>query len=144
MPFIPINLHSGNTNTKVRTWTSTTGNKFSLIRRWASSTRQIHSHVSALISLEGGVIHHVLQFCATFTLSHGTKALIIDFRVNFLKYQKPEKDLSFLKNSETYRTIHHMTPVENGIEKRPEVVAAEQDILKVKRLIHLRMPVYKL
>lgn len=50
--------------------------------------------------------------------------------VNFLKYQKPEKDLSFLKNSETYRTIHHLTPVENGIEKRPAVVASCDDILK--------------
>ncbi|CAO1388389.1 unnamed protein product [Diamesa serratosioi] len=50
--------------------------------------------------------------------------------VNFLKYQKPEKDLSFLKNSETYRTIHHLTPKENGIEKRPATVAAEEDILK--------------
>ncbi|CRL04620.1 CLUMA_CG017688, isoform A [Clunio marinus] len=50
--------------------------------------------------------------------------------VNFLKYQKPEKDLSFLKNSETYRTIHHLAPAENGIEKRPAVVAAEEDMLK--------------
>ncbi|KAG5681342.1 hypothetical protein PVAND_010787 [Polypedilum vanderplanki] len=50
--------------------------------------------------------------------------------VNFLKYQKPEKDLSFLKNSETYRAIHHMTPHENGIEKRPAMVASEEDILK--------------
>lgn len=65
-------------------------------------------------------------------------------RVNFLKYQKPEKDLSYLKNSETYRTIHHLTPVENGIAKRNPLVAAEEDILKVKRLIHMRMPVYKI
>lgn len=65
-------------------------------------------------------------------------------RVNFLKYQKPEKDLSFLKNSETYRTIHHMNPVENGIEKRSSFVAAEADILKVKKLIHMRLPVYKI
>jgi hypothetical protein len=63
-------------------------------------------------------------------------------RVNFLKYQKPEKDLSFLKNSETYRTIHHLTPHENGIEKRPAMVAAEEDVLKVKRLINIRVPHY--
>ena len=72
------------------------------------------------------------------------KRKLFHFRVNFLKYQKPEKDLSFLKNSETYRQIHHLTPVENGIEKRPAIVAAEEDMLKVKRLIHMRMPVYKI
>lgn len=64
--------------------------------------------------------------CSTFDL----------FRVNFLKYQKPEKDLSFIKESETYRMIHNLDRPENGIEKRPERVAAEEDILKVKRLIH--------
>jgi hypothetical protein len=37
-----------------------------------------------------------------------------------------------------------MTPHENGIEKRPAMVAAEEDVLKVKRLIHMRMPVYRL
>lgn len=58
-----------------------------------------------------------------------------------MKYQKPEKDLSFLKNSETYRTVHHLTPKENGIEKRPATVAAEEDILKVKRLIQMRVPI---
>ncbi|CAG9802844.1 unnamed protein product [Chironomus riparius] len=56
--------------------------------------------------------------------------LTFDDRVNFLKYQKPEKDLSFLKNSETYRQIHHMVQHENGIEKRPAMVAAEEDVLK--------------
>ena len=61
---------------------------------------------------------------------------ISNFRVNFLKYQKPEKDLSFIKESETYRMIHNLDRPENGIEKRPERVAAEEDILKVKRLIH--------
>ena len=68
---------------------------------------------------------------------------LIFLRVNFLKYQKPEKDLSFLKNSETYRTVHHLTPVENGIEKRPATVAAEEDILKVKRLIQMRVPIHQ-
>lgn len=69
--------------------------------------------------------------------------MLVCCRVNFLKYQKPEKDLSFLRNSETYRQIHHLTPHENGIEKRPAMVAAEEDVLKVKRLIHMRMPVYR-
>jgi hypothetical protein len=69
---------------------------------------------------------------------------IFSNRVNFLKYQKPEKDLSFLKNSETYRAIHHLSPVENGIERRPALVAAEDDLLKVKRLIHLRVPLKKI
>lgn len=65
-------------------------------------------------------------------------------RVNFLKYQKPEKDLSFLKNSETYRTIHHMGNQENGIAKRPAVVASEEDILKVKRLLEYRVPYHQI
>lgn len=68
----------------------------------------------------------------------------LPFRVNFLKYQKPEKDLSFLKNSETYRTIHHLGQHENGIEKRPAMVVSEEDILKVKRLVEYRVPYHQI
>lgn len=80
--------------------------------------------------------------CVFFCYMNRNNEIVIFSRVNFLKYQKPEKDLSFLKNSETYRAIHHLSPVENGIEKRPAMVAAEEDLLKVKRLIHMRVPVY--
>ncbi|XP_053681738.1 uncharacterized protein LOC128732499 [Sabethes cyaneus] len=54
-----------------------------------------------------------------------------DDRVNFLKYQKPEKDLSFIKNSDVYKLIHDQDPPKSGIELRPELVLAEEDVRKV-------------
>ncbi|XP_058812041.1 uncharacterized protein LOC131676762 isoform X4 [Topomyia yanbarensis] len=51
--------------------------------------------------------------------------------VNFLKYQKPEKDLSFIKNSDVYKLIHDKDPPKTGIELRPEMVLAEEDVRKV-------------
>ncbi|XP_055523874.1 uncharacterized protein LOC129717759 isoform X6 [Wyeomyia smithii] len=54
-----------------------------------------------------------------------------DDRVNFLKYQKPEKDLSFIKNSDVYKLIHDQDPPKTGIELRPEMVLAEEDVRKV-------------
>ncbi|XP_055617766.1 LIM domain-binding protein 3 isoform X2 [Toxorhynchites rutilus septentrionalis] len=51
--------------------------------------------------------------------------------VNFLKYQKPEKDLSFIKNSDVYKLIHDKDPPKTGIELRPELVLAEEDVRKV-------------
>ncbi|XP_055523871.1 uncharacterized protein LOC129717759 isoform X3 [Wyeomyia smithii] len=53
-----------------------------------------------------------------------------DDRVNFLKYQKPEKDLSFIKNSDVYKLIHDQDPPKTGIELRPEMVLAEEDVRK--------------
>nr|XP_040226920.2 uncharacterized protein LOC120951960 isoform X2 [Anopheles coluzzii] len=53
-----------------------------------------------------------------------------DDRVNFLKYQKPEKDLSFIKNSDVYKLVHDMDPPKSGIELRPEMVVAEEDVRK--------------
>uniref|UniRef100_A0A2Y9D156 Uncharacterized protein n=1 Tax=Anopheles arabiensis TaxID=7173 RepID=A0A2Y9D156_ANOAR len=50
--------------------------------------------------------------------------------VNFLKYQKPEKDLSFIKNSDVYKLVHDMDPPKSGIELRPEMVVAEEDVRK--------------
>ncbi|XP_058812038.1 uncharacterized protein LOC131676762 isoform X2 [Topomyia yanbarensis] len=50
--------------------------------------------------------------------------------VNFLKYQKPEKDLSFIKNSDVYKLIHDKDPPKTGIELRPEMVLAEEDVRK--------------
>ncbi|XP_018793530.1 PREDICTED: RE1-silencing transcription factor isoform X3 [Bactrocera latifrons] len=54
-----------------------------------------------------------------------------DPRVNFMKYQKPEKKIG-LNRSEVYKVIHHLDrqPV-RGIEVRPPVVPAEVDIRKV-------------
>lgn len=51
--------------------------------------------------------------------------------VNFLKYQKPEKDLSFIKNSDVYKLIHDQDAPKCGIELRPELVIAEEDVRKV-------------
>jgi PDZ and LIM domain protein 5/6/7 len=49
-----------------------------------------------------------------------------------LKYQKPEKDVSFIKNSETYKMIHHLDKEpESGIEARPEKVVAEEDLRRI-------------
>lgn len=50
--------------------------------------------------------------------------------VNFLKYQKPEKDLSFIKNSDVYKLIHDQDAPKCGIELRPEMVLAEEDVRK--------------
>lgn len=51
-------------------------------------------------------------------------------RVNFLKYQKPEKDLTFIKNSDVYKLIHDQDAPKSGIELRPELVLAEEDVRK--------------
>ncbi|KXJ74980.1 hypothetical protein RP20_CCG012608 [Aedes albopictus] len=51
--------------------------------------------------------------------------------VNFLKYQKPEKDLTFIKNSDVYKLIHDQDTPKSGIELRPELVLAEEDVRKV-------------
>ncbi|XP_065072921.1 uncharacterized protein Zasp67 isoform X2 [Ochlerotatus camptorhynchus] len=51
--------------------------------------------------------------------------------VNFLKYQKPEKDLTFIKNSDVYKLIHDQDAPKCGIELRPELVLAEEDVRKV-------------
>ncbi|XP_021713055.1 PDZ and LIM domain protein Zasp isoform X2 [Aedes aegypti] len=53
-----------------------------------------------------------------------------DDRVNFLKYQKPEKDLTFIKNSDVYKLIHDQDAPKSGIELRPELVLAEEDVRK--------------
>ncbi|XP_029729769.2 pinin isoform X6 [Aedes albopictus] len=50
--------------------------------------------------------------------------------VNFLKYQKPEKDLTFIKNSDVYKLIHDQDTPKSGIELRPELVLAEEDVRK--------------
>lgn len=51
-----------------------------------------------------------------------------DGRVNFLKYQKPEKKID-LNRSEVYKVVHHLDrqPV-RGIEVRAPVVPSEADI----------------
>ncbi|XP_070064745.1 histone acetyltransferase KAT6A isoform X4 [Drosophila virilis] len=51
-----------------------------------------------------------------------------DARVNFMKYQKPERKID-LNRSEVYKVIHHLdrAPV-RGIEVRAPLVAAESDI----------------
>lgn len=55
--------------------------------------------------------------------------------MNFLKYQKPEKDVSFIKNSETYKLIHGLDSQPScGISNRPEKVAAVDDIKRVSKI----------
>lgn len=55
-------------------------------------------------------------------------SLSLDLRVNFMKYQKPERKID-LNRSEVYKVIHHLdrAPV-RGIEVRAPLVAAEEDI----------------
>lgn len=53
-------------------------------------------------------------------------------RVNFLKYKKPEKDLSNLDRSETFKYIHHIErEPRHGIQVRPAVSMAEEDVRNV-------------
>ncbi|XP_058116137.1 uncharacterized protein LOC131287985 [Anopheles ziemanni] len=65
--------------------------------------------------------------------SYESPHLGYDDRVNFLKYQKPEKDLSFIRNSDVYKLVHDMDPPKSGIELRPEMVVAEEDVRKVMK-----------
>lgn len=54
------------------------------------------------------------------------------FRVNFLKYKKPEKDLSNLNRSEVFKIIHHIEREPRaGIPARPEKVMAADDVIRV-------------
>lgn len=54
-------------------------------------------------------------------------------RVNFLKYKKPEKDLSNLDRSETFKYIHHIErEPRHGIEVRAPIVLAEEDVRNVR------------
>lgn len=60
------------------------------------------------------------------------KFLTFIFRINFLKYKKPEKDLSNLKSSEVFKIIHHLEKEpKHGIQVRPAKVAAEEDMRNV-------------
>lgn len=53
-------------------------------------------------------------------------------RVNFLKYKKPEKDLSNLDRSETFRIIHHIErEPRHGIPVRAPMVLCEEDVRNV-------------
>lgn len=52
--------------------------------------------------------------------------------MNFLKYKKPEKDLSNLDRSEVFKIIHHMEgEPRHGIQVRPPKVMAEEDVRNV-------------
>lgn len=56
------------------------------------------------------------------------KAIIYFFiRINFLKYKKPEKDLSNLHRSEVYKLIHNDGKAANGISERAPKVLAPDD-----------------
>ncbi|XP_055903886.1 titin isoform X2 [Eupeodes corollae] len=61
----------------------------------------------------------------------GSVATQLEKRVNFMKYQKPEKKVD-LDKSEVYKILHHLdkSPI-RGIEVRPPVVVAEADIRRV-------------
>ncbi|KAG4078071.1 hypothetical protein HA402_002122 [Bradysia odoriphaga] len=53
--------------------------------------------------------------------------------INFLKYKKPEKDLSNLNRSEVFRIIHNIEKdPKHGIQVRPPKVLAEEDVRSVK------------
>lgn len=49
------------------------------------------------------------------------------FRINFLKYQPPPKNLDYLQRSEVYKLIHDMEPPTKGIAARPEMISSDQD-----------------
>lgn len=56
------------------------------------------------------------------------------FRVNFLKYQKPEKKIN--TNSDVFRIVHNMDKEpKQGIAARPEKIMAEEDIRSVRFFI---------
>lgn len=53
-------------------------------------------------------------------------------RVNFLKYKKPEKDLSNLDRSETFKIIHQKErEPRHGIQVRPPMVLCEEEVRMV-------------
>lgn len=61
----------------------------------------------------------------------------MNYRVNFLKYKKPEKDLSNLDRSETFKIIHQKErEPRHGIQVRPPMVLCEEE---VRMVIHLNM-----
>ncbi|XP_060517139.1 glutamic acid-rich protein isoform X2 [Cylas formicarius] len=47
--------------------------------------------------------------------------------INFLKYQPPPKNLSYLQNSEVYRLIHGMDQPMRGVGVRAEKILSEKD-----------------
>lgn len=49
------------------------------------------------------------------------------YRINFLKYQPPPKNLEHLQNSAVYRLVHDMEPALKGIGTRDTKILAEQD-----------------
>lgn len=52
--------------------------------------------------------------------------------MNFLKYKKPEKDLSNLDRSETFKIIHHIEQEpRHGIPVRAPIVLCEEDVRNV-------------
>ncbi|XP_037047059.1 uncharacterized protein LOC119081915 isoform X2 [Bradysia coprophila] len=57
--------------------------------------------------------------------------------INFLKYKKPEKDLSNLNRSEVFRIIHNIEKdPKHGIQVRPPKVLAEEDVRSRATPIH--------
>ncbi|XP_018330476.1 titin-like isoform X2 [Agrilus planipennis] len=51
------------------------------------------------------------------------------YKINFLKYTPPPKNLDYLQNSEVFRLLHEMDPPpRRGIAARPEIIPAVQDI----------------
>ncbi|XP_044752688.1 uncharacterized protein LOC123312366 isoform X2 [Coccinella septempunctata] len=49
------------------------------------------------------------------------------YKINFLKYTPPPKNLGYLQQSEVYRLVHGMEPPVRGISLRSEKILAEQD-----------------
>lgn len=83
--------------------------------------------------------HHSITFSSKFFFDisaingpHENIFISILKRINFLKYKKPEKDLSNLNRSEVFRIIHNIEKdPKHGIQVRPPKVLAEEDVRSV-------------
>lgn len=76
------------------------------------------------------LIASLCKMCRTYIFINVSKTNL--YRVNFLKYKKPEKDLSNLDRSEVFKIIHNMEyQPRSGIQVRPPKVMAEEDVRKV-------------
>uniref|UniRef100_A0A8W7K9K2 PDZ domain-containing protein n=1 Tax=Anopheles albimanus TaxID=7167 RepID=A0A8W7K9K2_ANOAL len=98
-------------------------------RKWRTAKDAFNEQfIAEVISSQAELIQGT-----TLGTSYESPHLGYDDRVNFLKYQKPEKDLSFIRNSDVYKLVHDMDPPKSGIELRPEMVVAEEDVRKVMK-----------
>lgn len=81
------------------------------------------------VSAEFGVRTNSRQLSVSFVLYFLLSLLLLLLnRINFLKYKKPEKDLSNLNRSEVFKLIHNTDDQRpSGIALRPAKVLAVDD-----------------